>query len=157
MTTILFICTANRYRSPIAAACFKRELSQRQLEQAWEVQSAGTWAQEGLPAMPDAIMYARQFGLDIREHRSREVTAQMMEAADLVLVMERDHKEALQLEFQSSRHKLVLLTEVVEGIPNDIDDPVRFAKSDQAVSEICRLIQTGFEKICAAALQGASG
>ena len=154
MTTILFICTANRYRSPIAAACFRRELAQRQLEQGWEVQSAGTWTQNGLPAMQDAVSYARQFGLDIRDHRSREVTAELMQAADLVLVMEQDHKESLRLEFQSARQKVFLLTEVVAGVAEDIDDPVRFAKSERAVSEICTLIQTGFEKICAAAVRG---
>lgn len=151
MPTILFVCTANRYRSPIAEACFRRELSKRHLQPAWDVQSAGTWAQAGLPAMPEAILSARQFGLDIREHRSREVTAAILAAADLILVMELDQKEALQIEFQASRHKVALLTEVTEGLPIDIIDPVRFPQNQQAASEICRLIQTGFEKILAAA------
>lgn len=154
MSSILFICTANRYRSPIAAACFKSELSKRDQDKAWDVQSAGTWTQNGLAALPDAVLAARQFGLDIREHRSREVTAEMMAAADLILVMERDQKEALQIEFRSSRHKVALLTEVTEGVSTDIADPVRFPQNQQAASEICRLIGAGFDKICAAAERG---
>lgn len=153
MTSILFICTANRYRSPIAVACFKDELTKRGQEQDWDVLSAGTWTMNGLPPVPDAILEAKRFGLDIQAHRSREVTADMLRDADIVLVMERGQKEALQIEFQEFRQKIALLTEVAEGNSYDIADPMKDPQNVEAGSEICKLIRTGFEKICAWAIE----
>ena len=147
MTQILFVCTANRYRSVIAAACFKDELIKRKLGDKWTVLSAGTWTTDGLPAMADAIQQAKQSGLDIQEHRSRAITMDMLQDADLVLVMEGGQKEALQIEFPSCREKILLLSDVTEGIPYDIPDPVTNPSNIDVVSEICKLIRTGFDKI----------
>jgi len=52
MPTILFICTANRYRSPIAEGCFKNEMVKHNQGSDWTVLSAGTWTTDSLPAMP---------------------------------------------------------------------------------------------------------
>lgn len=153
MNSILFICTANRYRSPIAAACFQAELMKRGQEMSWSVGSAGTWAIDGYPAMPDAVLEARQLGLDIREHRSRLITADMLQESDLVVVMERGHKEALQVEFKAYRHKVVLLSEITEGNSYDIADPVMDSRNADVGPQICGLIQAGFEKICARAIE----
>lgn len=153
MNTILFVCTANRYRSPIAAACFKAELIKREQDKNWNVQSAGTWAMDGYPPMPAAILEARQLGLDIQEHQSRGITADMLQESALVVVMEQGHKEALQVEFRAYREKVVLLSEVAEGSSYDIADPVTDPSSVDVGSQICRLIQAGFEKICARAIE----
>lgn len=149
MPSILFVCTANRYRSPLAAACFKRELDMRGTDGGWEVLSAGTWATDGLPPMPAAILEAEQLGLDIRSNRSRTVTIEMLRAADVVLVMERGQKEALQIEFRDCRQKIELLRKVALGKPSDIRDPVGDSTNPAVGAEICRLIHDGFESICA--------
>lgn len=151
MTQILFVCTANRYRSPIAAACFKDELIKRKHENNWSVLSAGTWTTDGLPAMPEAIQRAKQIGLDLQEHRSRAITGEMLEDADLVLVMESGQKEALQIEFPFCREKILLLSEAAEGISYNIPDPIENPSNVESASEICRLVRTGFDKICALA------
>jgi protein-tyrosine-phosphatase len=153
MNTILFVCTANRYRSPIAAACFRAELLKRGEDKNWNVLSAGTWAMDGYPAMPAAILEARQLGLDIHEHHSRIITAEMLQESDLVVVMERGHKEALQVEFKAHRQKVVLLSEATEGNSYDIADPVTDPGSTDVGSQISRLIQAGFEKICVRAIE----
>jgi protein-tyrosine-phosphatase len=153
MNSILFVCTANRYRSPIAAACFKAELIKREQEKNWNVHSAGTWAMDGYPPMPAAILEAKQVGLNIQDHQSRIITAEMLQESDLVVVMERGHKEALQVEFKMYRQKIVLLSEVTQGSSYDIVDPVADPRSADIVSQICRLIQAGFEKICARAIE----
>ena len=149
MPSILFVCTANRYRSPIAAASFKRELGMRGTDGGWEVLSAGTWAMDGLPPMPAAILEAEQLGLDIKENRSRTVTMETLRAADLVLVMERGQKEALQIEFRDCRQKIELLREVALGKPSDIRDPVGDPTNPAVGAEICGLIHDGFDRICA--------
>ena len=154
MPSILFICTANRYRSPIAEACFKNELITRNIQEIWDIQSAGTWTKNGMAPLPEAVISAQQLGLDIQKHRSREVTASMMASADLIVVMERDQQEALQIEFKSCQHKVTLLTKVTEGFSIDIADPIRFHHHDQTTTaEICRLIKVGFDQLCSAANQ----
>jgi protein-tyrosine-phosphatase len=153
MNSILFVCTANRYRSPIAAACFKAELIKREQDRNWNVLSAGTWAMDGYPPMPAAILEGRQLGLNIQEHQSRGITADMLQESDLVVVMEQGHKEALQVEFRAYREKVVLLSEVAEGSSYDIADPVTDQRSVDVGSQICRLIQAGFEKICTRAIE----
>jgi protein-tyrosine-phosphatase len=153
MNSILFVCTANRYRSPLAATCFQAELMKRGQDKSWIVSSAGTWAMEGYPAMPAAILEARQLGLNIQEHQSRGITADMLQESDLIVVMERGHKEALQVEFKAHGQKVVLLSEVTEGSSYDIPDPVTDPRNTDVGSQICRLIQTGFEKICAQAIE----
>lgn len=153
MISILFVCTANRYRSPIATACFKAELVKREQEKNWKVLSAGTWAMDGYAPMPAAILEAQQLGLSIQEHHSRGITDDMLQGSDLVVVMERGHKEALQVEFKAYRQKVVLLSEVAEGSAYDIADPVTDPRSVDVGSQICRLIQAGFENICAQAIE----
>ena len=148
MNSILFVCTANRYRSPIAAACFKAELIKRGEDKNWNVSSAGTWAIDGYPPMPAAVLEARQLGLNIQDHQSRGITADLLQESDLVVVMEQGHKEALQMEFRAFREKVVLLSEVTEGSFYDIADPVTDPRGVDVASQICRLIQAGFEKIC---------
>jgi protein-tyrosine-phosphatase len=153
MNSVIFVCTANRYRSPIAAACFRAELLRRGQDKNWMVSSAGTWAMDGYPPMPAAILEARRLGLDIQEHQSRGITADMLQESDLVVVMERGHKEALQVEFTAHRHKVVLLSEVTEGSSYDISDPVTDPRSVDVGPQICRLIQIGFDTICAQAIE----
>ena len=153
MTQILFVCTANRYRSPIAAACFKNELLKRNEVKDCSILSAGTWTTDGLPAMPDAIQRAKQIGLDLQEHRSRAITGEILQEADLVLVMESGQKESLQIEFPFCREKILLLSEAAEGIPYNIPDPVTNPSNIEVVPEICELIRTGFDKIYALALK----
>ncbi|MBN1303143.1 MAG: hypothetical protein JXA13_01815 [Anaerolineales bacterium] len=147
MTTILFVCTANRYRSPIAEACFQRELKNHPLDKDFKVASAGTWTETGLPAMPGAIKDAVRLGLDISQHRSQPITDILLHTTDMVIVMEQGQKEALQMEFPTQRQKIYLLSEVTTGIPYDIPDPMREDIKDDVAQEIMQLIQSGFNKI----------
>ena len=151
MTQILFVCSANRYRSVIAAACFKAELVKRNQQNEWSVLSAGTWTTDGLPPIKDAIQQAKQIGLDILGHRSRAITQDMLQEADLVLVMESGQKEALQIEFPSFCKKVWLLSEAAKGISYDIPDPTKNSSNIGIVSEICELLRAGFDRICALA------
>jgi len=148
MPQILFVCTANRYRSVIAAAWFKDELIRRGQGNKWNVHSAGTWTTDGMPAVTAAIELAAQIGLDIRKHQSRSITRDMLRDADLVLVMESGQKEALQIEFPSYRKKIFLLSEATGEISYDIPDPMTNPSNIDVVPEICELIHIGFDKIC---------
>lgn len=88
---ILFVCTGNTCRSPMAEVVARDGLRRR----GWrtvEVASAGTSAVEGMPASPGARGAARMSGLDLSMHRSRLLDAAAVEAADLILVMTESHR-----------------------------------------------------------------
>jgi protein-tyrosine-phosphatase len=154
MPSILFVCLANRYRSPLAAAFFNKCLEQAADRGSWVVGSAGTWAQPGLPPEAMALKAARDRDLDIKSHRSRQVNANILSMSNLVLAMEAGQKEALQVEFPKERNKIYLLSEVAEGIQYDIPDP--FGPDDgthqEIANELYELIRRGFENICNFAL-----
>jgi protein-tyrosine-phosphatase len=151
MPTILFVCTANRYRSPIAEAYFKSLLARQNPSSAWKIHSAGTWTEDGLPPMSRAVEDANQLGLDIREHRSRVVSEALLEEANLILVMESGQKEGLQIEFPASRSKTHLLSEIVTGDTFDVPDPARYPRDKTAIPGLITLLENGFDQIIARA------
>jgi protein-tyrosine phosphatase len=149
MATILFVCSANRFRSVIAEAKLK-SLTEKDIgANAWIITSAGTWAQAGLPPLPQAIKFAESHGLNIRHVRSKEIDQAMLEIATIVIVMTESQREALTLEFAQVKRKLFLLSEVFEGITYDIPDPIeRLDETPEELGEeICRLISSGFPRI----------
>jgi protein-tyrosine-phosphatase len=143
MPAILFICTANQLRSPMAMALFKARLLQTDGGQDWRVESAGTWPQVGLPALPEAQAVMRERGLDLTGHRAREVSAELMAEFDLVLTMQQSHKEALRAEFPKLAARVWQLSEmsggtwdVVDPLPLRVDEVRRLAQTiDQALAQ----------------------
>ena len=123
MPTILFLCTANRFRSPLAEAFMREKINEKPDSGEWVIESAGTWTKDGMPALSQTLQVAQYFGLDLKDHRSKQVTAELLSRADLVLVMESGHLEALQIEFPDQSTKIHLLSQVVDGNAYGIPDP----------------------------------
>jgi protein-tyrosine-phosphatase len=158
LPSILFVCSANRFRSVIAAEQFRRLLIARSSAEYWQVESAGTWADPNLPPIAQAIQFSKKRGWNIEGHRSREVNTAILENADLILAMTHSQLEAMGLEFSISKGKIALLSQACEHQSYDISDPMENADSDwNAVgSEICSLIDRGFYRICRMALKNAT-
>ncbi len=149
MPSVLFVCTANLYRSPLAEAFFKKKLKEAG-EENWIVGSAGTWADEGLPPIPRTLEDAEFFDLYLQEHRTRRVSAEILAPADLVLVMEIGQKEALYVEFPQHSRRIFLLSEAVDGKTYTIPDPFlqQQASEREIIEELDRMIKRGFDRIC---------
>ena len=149
MPSILFVCLANRFRSPLAAAYFSHCLEQVADRERWSVSSAGTWTEAGLPADNRAIRAASGWGLEIKDHRSRQVDASILAQSNLILVMEASQKEALQVEFHKERSKIFLLSEMVDGTLTDVPDPFgpEGVPYQEIIIELFDLIKRGFDKI----------
>ena len=148
--SILFVCTANRYRSPFAEATFLQRLKKDGKAEEWCVGSAGTWTEAGLPVIQRVFLQAQELGLDLGEHRSVEVDREILSEYALIVVMEIGHEEALQTEFPDRSERIFLLSEIVDNIVYDIPDPAKEAveDADEIISELYALIQRGYAAIC---------
>lgn len=149
MFRILFVCTGNQYRSPLAAAYFRAVLQRTGQLNEYSVGSAGTWVVPGLTASPVLKKIARLHDIEIEDHTTNEVELNLLMNQDLVLVMEQGHREALKTEFPSVADRIFLLSEVVNEHEYDIPDPAKDMKNiDQIAGDLIMLIEQGAKEIC---------
>ena len=148
MPKILFVCSANMCRSPMAQVLFERLLRQHGIQDEWEVGSAATWGFDGSRATEGAIQAMKRKGLDLSMHRSRNITRELVRDNDLILTMERNHKEALRIEVPEYAAKIMLLSEIVSQ-NYEIRDPVGGLASDYdaTADELESLLVEGFDWI----------
>jgi len=148
--SLLFVCAANRFRSPIAEAEFRKLLSEQGIEQNWNVGSAGTWTEDGLLPIPSAEWSQEYLGLDLANHHSRCVNRELIAQYDLILVMEKGQKEALQIEYPELSRRIFMLTELSKGPVHDIPDPIRETEETclEVAQELILLITNSFAEIC---------
>lgn len=125
--TVVFVCTGNTCRSPMAEAIFRLLAAKRlgvaeeKLEESgWRVCSAGTAAGAGGPAADHSIEVVAKMGGSLEKHASRPVTVTMIEEADHVYVMTKWHKEILEEWMPECSPKIQLLDP--EGV--EIEDPI---------------------------------
>jgi protein-tyrosine-phosphatase len=91
---LLFVCTGNTCRSPLAEAIARRIAAERALDV--EVGSAGTSAWEGAPASDGSLLVGIERGLDLNGHRSRQLTRELVAATDLIIAMGPHHLERIE-------------------------------------------------------------
>jgi protein-tyrosine phosphatase len=123
---VLFVCTGNTCRSPLAEALAKQMLAERlgcetadlPRRGVW-VMSAGVSALGGSPATPEAVAVANELGADLDKHRSRAVDEQLLGAVDDVIAMTRGHALALASRFPGAGPAPRLLCG-----EEDLDDPI---------------------------------
>jgi protein-tyrosine-phosphatase len=115
---VLFVCTGNTCRSPLAAAYFNH----RSAAAGVRAESAGLAAASGRPMAREARQVLAEIGIPAPETRSRDVTPELIGRARLVIAMTRDHAEALRRRFPTAAGKIDTLARAA-GAAGDIPDP----------------------------------
>ncbi len=158
MPSVLFVCTANRCRSPMAAALFAKLIGQGRRRGDCRVDSAGTWAAEGTPATPFARQVMRERGLDLSGHRSKRISGELLRESDLVLVMEDGHREALSIEFPESAGRIHVLS-TLAGERYSLFDPEDGTLESHRIlaDELTDLLQRGLPRIHLLLAQAGAG
>jgi RpiB/LacA/LacB family sugar-phosphate isomerase len=135
MKTVLFVCTGNVCRSPMAEALFRRATSGRG---EFRALSAGLGAMNDQPPTPHSVQAMRELGMDISTQRSRALTAELVRQADYIFGMTHSHVDTVVLLYPQAADKTFLLREfdeTLEVFEKDIGDPIG---SSYEVYESCR-------------------
>jgi Protein-tyrosine-phosphatase len=124
--SVLFVCTGNICRSPIAEGLFRRLLGNRK---EIEVASAGVHAVHGQPPSLYAVQVCEEEGVDISGLRSQPLTAALIDRATHIFAMTGAHLETIQMLFPQGAEKSFLLREFEEPGDNGL---ARCARSDRS-------------------------
>jgi len=123
---IMFVCTGNTCRSPMAEYLCRKYISEKLncgldevQKKGYKVSSAGLYAMEGMPASMEVVEICFQKGIDARGHRSSTVTSARIEESDLVFAMTKAHRQGIVGICPESENKCMLLDE-----SGDIADPI---------------------------------
>ena len=127
---ILFVCTGNTCRSPMAVRLFERELSSS--GSSFRVRSAGVSAVPGSPASSGAIDVMGEIGLDLSEHRTERVSGGVIDQSLLVVCMTRAHLAQLRRERPDAADRYYLLGEFLNAdeAGSDVPDPAGMPLED---------------------------
>lgn len=153
---ILFVCTGNSCRS-VMAEYLLRVLLQRAGRDEIEVESAGVFAISGMGSTRETQRVLQDVGADCSTHRTRMLTADMVEAADLIFVMESFQLEEVVRRAPAAKDKAHLLRRYGVESPEDVQQPnipdpigkplevyeVCFAEIREAVERIVKSLGAG--------------
>lgn len=113
---VLFVCTGNTCRSPMAAALFNKIAMEKDLDV--RIESAGLFANDGEAASINSVEAMKDYGIDLSSHRAKTVTAEILQQVDVALTMTEAHKMMLTKYLGDKVYTLCEFAEVTGDIPD---------------------------------------
>jgi L-threonylcarbamoyladenylate synthase len=145
-TTILFVCSGNTCRSPMAEAIARKYLAERlgiapdELDKRGiNIVSAGSYAMAGTRATPQAVEAMKNMGIDLSRHRSKALSVELIHQADSIYTMGRGHAKAVLAMVPSASEKVSTIDP-----EKDIEDPIGGEVS--LYTEVAEQLKTLIEK-----------
>ena len=121
---IVFVCTANVCRSPMAEKLFIDALEKVESKKNIKVFSAGISAMDGDQASENSIQACEEIGLDLKDHRSEALTRTKAENASAIFCMTESHRALLQMYFDlPEKTQIFLMREFIEDGSKELPDP----------------------------------
>jgi len=145
--SVLFVCTGNICRSPIAEGLFRRLLGNRK---DIEVASAGVHAVRGQPPSLYAVQVCEEDGVNINQLRSQPLTAALVDRATHIFAMTGAHLETIHLLFPQGAEKTFLLREFEEPgatVWRDVPDPIGLGR--EVYEDCARTIKNALPSVLA--------
>jgi len=152
MKTVLFVCTGNVCRSPMAEGLFRQAVRGRG---EYRVLSAGLGALEGQPPSPYAVQAVKELDIDISGQRSRMLTPDLVHQADYIFGMTHSHIDTVMMLYPFAAEKTFLLRdfdETLDQFEKDISDPIGGSyeiyltcrdQIEQGIPSLLRFIEQG--------------
>lgn len=154
---LLLVCSGNTCRSPMAQGLLLKYIADLQAKGiliGYDVLSAGLYTIDGLPATPEALRVMLLEGIDISKHRSKQIDADLMEKADLILTMTSRHSEELGKQYPEKRHRIFSVGEFIGESAKEISDP--YGRGEKAYLDSLQEIKGVLRQIIARASQEVS-
>jgi len=140
---LLFVCSGNTCRSPMAEALARKIARRRGIENL-NISSAGTNAWDNVPATDEALLVGMEREIDLTGHRARKLTPTIVSEADLIFVMTPGHLE--QVKQLGGRGKVHVIDEYASGTTNQgVADP--YGGDLEAYRHTADVLESELEKL----------
>lgn len=125
MKSVIFICTGNICRSPMAHWYMQKKIDDMNKSEEYLISSCGTNTYGGERATQNAIQAIAKYGVNMENHRSTNISDLDLSTYDLIICMTENHKDMVLFKYPNIKEKIFTLKEYVYNDPiyTDIDDP----------------------------------